>query len=57
MKKFINFILFGLCIIGALGGVIVSLVYGRYETFLGIIGLSYTAWPQFKQYWYSLNFD
>ena len=57
MKKFISFILLALCIIGALGGVIVTLVSARYETFLGILGLAYTAWPKFKQYWYDLNFS
>ena len=56
MKKFASFFLFALCIIGVLGGIIVTLVAGRYETFLGILGLAYTAWPKFKQYWFTLNF-
>lgn len=57
MKKFLSFALFALCIIGVLGGIIVTLVAGRYETFLGILALAYTAWPKFKQYWFTLNFD
>ena len=56
MKKFLSFALFALCIIGVLGGIIVTLIDGRYETFLGILALSYTAWPKFKQYWFTLNF-
>ena len=56
MKKFIAFALFALCIIGALGGVIATIVCGRYETTVGIIALAYTAWPKFKQYWFTLNF-
>ena len=57
MNKFITFLLFALCVFGALGGVIVSLVAGRYETFLGIVALAYTSWPKFKQYWFTLNFN
>lgn len=56
MKKFVSFFLLALCIIGVLGGIIVTLIDGRYETFLGILGLAYTAWPKFKQYWFTLNF-
>ena len=56
MKKFIAFGLFALCIIGALGGFIVCLVSGVWPIAIGILGLAYTAWPEFKDYWYTLNF-
>ena len=56
MKKFIAFALFALCIIGALGGVIVTIVSGAWPVAIGILGLAYTAWPEFKKYWYTLNF-
>ena len=57
MKKFLSFFLLALCIIGALGGVIVTLTASRYEITIGILGLAYTACPKFKQYWYDLNFS
>ena len=56
MKKFIVFLLFTFCVIGTLGGLIVTILDGRYETSLGIVALAYTAWPKFKTYWYTLNF-
>lgn len=56
MKKFIAFALFALCIIGALGGVIVTIVSGAWPVAIGILGLAYTAWPEFKKLWYTLNF-
>ena len=56
MKKVLSFFLFALCIIGALGGVIVTIISGVYPVTIGIVGLSYTAWPEFKKYWYTLNF-
>lgn len=57
MNKFIIFALFALSIIGAIGGVIVSIVSGAYPVVIGIIALAYTAWPEFKRYWYTLNYD
>lgn len=48
MNKFIVFLLFAFSVIGALGG--------RYETSLGIVALAITAWPKFKEYWFTLNF-
>lgn len=56
MNKFIVFLLFAFSVIGALGGLIVTILDGRYETSLGIVALAITAWPKFKQYWYTLNF-
>ena len=56
MNKFIVFLLFAFSVIGALGGLIVTILDGRYETSLGIVALTITAWPKFKQYWYTLNF-
>lgn len=56
MNKFIVFLLFAFSVIGALGGLIVTIIDGRYETTLGIVALAITAWPKFKQYWYTLNF-
>lgn len=56
MNKFIVFLLFAFSVIGALGGLIVTIIDGRYETSLGIAALAITAWPKFKQYWYTLNF-
>jgi hypothetical protein len=56
MNKFIVFLLFAFSVIGAMGGLIVTILYGRYETSLGIVALAITAWPKFKQYWYTLNF-
>lgn len=56
MNKFIVFLLFAFSVIGALGGLIVTILDGRYETSLGIVALGITAWPKFKQYWYTLNF-
>lgn len=56
MNKFIVFLLFAFSVIGTLGGLIVTILDGRYETSLGIVALAITAWPKFKQYWYTLNF-
>ena len=56
MKKFLSFILFAFCIIGSLGSLIVTIVSGTYPVTIGVIALSYTAWPEFKKYWYTLNF-
>lgn len=56
MKKFIVFLLFAFCVVGALGGLIVTIVDGQYPVALGVVALAYTAWPKFKTYWYTLNF-
>lgn len=56
MNKFIVFLLFAFSVIGALGGLIVTIIDGRYETSLGIVALAITAWPKFKEYWFTLNF-
>ena len=56
MNKFIVFLLFAFSVIGALGGLIVTILDGRYEISLGIVALAITAWPKFKEYWFTLNF-
>ena len=56
MNKLIVFLLFAFSVIGALGGLIVTILDGRYETSLGIVALAITAWPKFKEYWFTLNF-
>ena len=56
MNKFIVFLLFAFSVVGALGGLIVTILDGRYETSLGIVALAITAWPKFKEYWFTLNF-
>ena len=56
MNNFIVFLLFAFSVIGALGGLIVTILDGRYETSLGIVALAITAWPKFKEYWFTLNF-
>ena len=56
MNKFIVFLLFAFSVVGALGGLIVTIVHGDYPITIGIVALAITAWPKFKDYWYTLNF-
>ena len=50
MKKIVFFILMILCVIGAVGGIGSSIYHGDYAFAIGILALSYTAWPKFKYY-------
>ena len=56
MEKFIAFLLFAFCIIGAIGGAICTIVSGAYPVTIGIIALAYTAWPEIRKLWVVLNF-
>ena len=56
MNKFIVFLLFAFSVVGALGGLIVTIVHGDYPITIGIVALAITAWPKFKEYWFTLNF-
>ena len=49
------FILFAMSIIGSIGGIICTIVDGAYTVAIGILSLSFTAWPAMKKFWKQLN--
>ena len=55
MKKVISFFLFWLCIIGCIVGIGYTIYDGAWPVAIGIAGLSYTAWPKFKEYFVALT--
>lgn len=50
MKKVCYFIMICLCVLGAVGGICYSILDGEYPVAVGILALSITAWPEFKEY-------
>lgn len=50
MKKVYCFVMMCLCIVGAIGGIGYTAFNGEYHITIGLLALSYTAWPEFKEY-------
>lgn len=45
-KKFLSFILLSLAVLGCIGGLGWSLYNGGYVIAVGVVGLTYLAWPE-----------
>ena len=54
MKKIINFLLLCLCIMGAIGGVGYAIYGGAWPVAVGVVALTYSAWPSIKKYFTTL---
>ena len=55
MKKFINFLLLCLCVVGAIGGVGYAIFCGAWPVAIGVVVLTYSAWPMLKKYFTNLT--
>ena len=55
MKKFINFLLLCLCVVGAIGGVGYAIFCGAWPVVIGVGVLTYSAWPSIKKYFTTLT--
>lgn len=50
-KKFLSFILLSLAVLGCIGGLGWSLYNGGYVIAVGVVGLTYLAWPEIVRHW------
>lgn len=55
MKKFINFLLLCFSVVGAIGGFGYSIFCGAYPVAVGVVVLTYSAWPMLKKYFTTLT--
>ena len=55
MKKFINFLLLCLCVVGAIGGSGYAIYCEAWPVVIGVGVLTYSAWPSIKKYFTTLT--
>lgn len=51
MKKFVNFLLMFMSVIGCIGGIAYCVRCGAYHIAVGVAVLAYSAWPSIKGYY------